>query len=225
MADPAQAAFWDERYATDEYLFGTAPNAFLAREVHRLAPGSKVLAVADGEGRNSVFLAQHGHRVVATDVSERALEKARALAERRAVEVEYRQADLAEWEWPAEAFDAVVAIFIQFAGPELREHIFEGIDRSLKPGGLLLLEGYREEQLAYCTGGPSNIENLYTEASLRRAFTNWDIKLLESYDAEINEGQGHSGNSALIDLIARKPLKTQGHSKYLAVPRRSDAEQ
>ena len=76
MAEVDQAAFWDDRYAKDEYLFGTAPNAFLAREVHRLPPGSKVLAVADGEGRNSVFLAQHGHRVVATDVSERAIAKA-----------------------------------------------------------------------------------------------------------------------------------------------------
>ena len=171
MAEPDQAAFWDERYATDEYLFGTAPNAFLAREVHRLAPGSKVLAIADGEGRNSVFLAQHGHRVVATDVSERALDKARALAERRGVEVEYRRVDLAGWEWPESAFDAVVGIFIQFAGPELREQMFEGIHRSLKPGGLLLLEGYREEQLVYGTGGPPNIENLYTEDGLRRAFS------------------------------------------------------
>jgi len=190
----------------DEYLFGTAPNAFLAREVHRLVPGSKVLAVADGEGRNSVFLAQHGYRVVATDVSEKALEKARRLAKGRGVEVDYRQVDLAEWKWPETAFDAVAGIFIQFAGPELREDIFDGIHRSLKPGGLLLLEGYREEQLANGTGGPPNIENLYTEESLRRALPNWDIELLENYDAEINEGQGHSGNSALIDLIARKPL-------------------
>ena len=204
MAEPDQAAFWDKRYATDEYLFGTAPNAFLAREVHRLTPGSKVLAVADGEGRNSVFLAQHGHRVVATDVSERALDKARSLAERRGIEVEYRQADLAKLEWPAEAFDAVVGIFIQFAGPKLRELIFDGIHRSLKPGGLLLLEGYREEQLAYGTGGPPHIENLYTQDGLRRAFSTWEIELLDAYDAEVEEGIGHSGKSALIDLIARK---------------------
>ncbi len=206
MTKPSQAAFWDERYAADEYLFGTAPNAFLARELHRLTPGSKVLAVADGEGRNSVFLAQQGHRVFATDVSERALDKARALAERRRVEVEYRQANLAEWKWPEEAFDAVVGIFIQFSGPELREDIFEGIHRSLKPRGLLLLEGYREEQLAYGTGGPPNIENLYTQDGLRRSFSTWEIELLDSYDAEIEEGPGHSGKSALIDLIARKPL-------------------
>lgn len=204
MTKPDQAAFWNERYSSDEYLFGTAPNAFLAREVHRLKPGSKVLAIADGEGRNSTFLAQHGHNVVATDVSEKALEKARSLAERRGVEVEYRQVDLAKWHWPENAFDAAVGIFIQFAGPVLRDAIFEGIHRSLKPGGLLLLEGYREEQLAYRTGGPPNIENLYTEDGLRRSFSSWEIELLASYDAKIEEGSGHSGKSALIDLIARK---------------------
>ena len=204
MAEPDQAAFWDERYATDEYLFGTAPNAFLAREVHRLAPGSKVLAIADGEGRNSVFLAQHGHRVIATDVSDQALEKARRLAERRGVAVEYRHVDLAGWEWPVDAFDAVVGIFMQFAGPELRDDIFEGIHRSLKPGGLLLLEGYRQEQLSFGTGGPPNLENLYTEESLRGAFAEWEIELLNTYDAQIEEGAGHSGMSALIDLIAQK---------------------
>lgn len=204
MADPNQAAFWDERYAGQDYLFGTAPNAFLAREVHRLVPGSNVLAVADGEGRNSVFLAHNGHRVVATDVSEKALAKARNLADRRGVEVQYQQANLAEWEWPAEAFDAVIGIFIQFAGPGLRKDIFDGIRRALKPGGRLLLEGYREEQLAYKTGGPPNIENLYTEDGLRRAFSPWEIELLDVYDAEIEEGTGHSGKSALIDLIARK---------------------
>ena len=204
MTKPDQAAFWNERYATDEYLFGTAPNAFLARKVNRLAPGSKVLAVADGEGRNSTFLAQHGHHVVATDVSDQALEKARRLAERRGVEIEYLQVDLSKWDWPENAFDAVVGIFIQFAGPALRDEIFEGIHRSLRPGGLLLLEGYREEQLAYGTGGPPSVENLYTEDGLRRTFSSWDIELLETYDAEIEEGSGHSGQSALVDLIARK---------------------
>lgn len=205
MASTDQEAFWNERYANNEYLFGTAPNAFLAREAHRLAPESKILSVADGEGRNSTFLAQHGHRVVATDISEEALKKARRLAERRDVEVEYRHVDLARWEWPEDAFDAVVAIFIQFAGPKQRELIFDGIYRSLKPGGLLFLEGYREEQLAYGTGGPANIENLYTEEVLRRTFSTWQIELLSSYDARIDEGTGHSGKSALIDLIARSP--------------------
>jgi len=204
MAEPDQAAFWNERYASDEYLFGVKPNAFLAREVHRFAPNSNILAVADGEGRNSVFLAERGHCVLATDVSEKALEKAQRLAEQRGVDVAYQRADLATWQWPEAAFDSVVGIFIQFAGPELREAIFDGIHRSLKPGGIFLLEGYREEQLHYATGGPSKIDNLYSHDYLQRAFSAWDIELIRSYDAEIDEGAGHSGKSALIDLIARK---------------------
>lgn len=204
MADLDEKGFWNARYSPEEYLFGTHPNAFLAREIHRLDPGSKILAIADGEGRNSVFLAQHGHHVVATDISERALDKACRLAQRRGVDIDYRLVDLASWDWPQEEFDAVVGIFIQFAGPDLRASLFRSIARTLKPGGLLLLEGYREEQLDYGTGGPPNIENLYTERMLREAFSDWTIEHLVSCDLEIEEGKGHAGMSALIDLVARK---------------------
>lgn len=207
MPNPDQADFWNERYANEDYLFGTQPNAFLVREAHRLAPDSKVLAVADGEGRNSVFLAQHGHQVVATDISERALDKARQLAQRRGVQIDFRMADLTTWDWPDEKFDAVVAIFIQFGGGDARRLIFDGFAKALKPGGLLLLEGYRPEQVEYGTGGPPNAENLYTEAMLREAFASWEIEHLSAYDAEIGEGTGHAGMSALIDLVARKPNK------------------
>ena len=204
MAEPDQAAFWNDRYASEDYLFGTQPNAFLAREAHRLTPKSKVLAVADGEGRNSVFLAHHGHRVVATDISQRALDKAQGLAERRGVAVEYLQADLADWDWPHETFDAVVGIFVQFAGPAVRRKMFEGFRRALRPGGMVFLHGYREEQITYGTGGPPTVENLYTVRALLDTFSDWDIQHLDSYDAEIFEGSGHSGMSALVDLIARK---------------------
>lgn len=206
MADAIDAQeFWDERFATEDYVFGTQPNAFLVREAHRLEPGSRVLAVADGEGRNSVFLARHGHKVVATDISERALEKADRLAAKSGVEIQFVQSDLATWAWPENAFDAVVAIFIQFAAPQMRERIFEKIAKALKPGGLLLLEGYRPQQLAFGTGGPPSAENMYTEEMLREAFGALEIELLECYDAEISEGEGHAGMSALIDLIARRP--------------------
>jgi SAM-dependent methyltransferase len=164
-----------------------------------------VLAVADGEGRNSVLLAKHGHKIVATDISERALSKADRLAAKSGVEIQFVQADLATWAWPENAFDAVVAIFIQFAAPQMRERLFEHIAKALKPGGLLLLEGYRPEQLAFGTGGPPSAENMYTEAMLREAFGALEIELLESYDAEISEGKGHAGMSALIDLVARLP--------------------
>lgn len=200
-----QARFWDERYASEEYIFGTSPNAFLAREAHRIPQGAKVLAIADGEGRNSVFLAQHGLDVVATDISDMAIEKAERLAERRAVRVDFRKVDLSGWDWPAEQFDAIVGIFIQFADPAMRARMFDGFWQTLKPGGLLLLEGYREEQLEFGTGGPPKVENLYNERMLRDAFADWQIEEINSYNAEISEGEAHAGMSALIDLVARKP--------------------
>jgi len=197
---------WNARYAGEDLLFGEQPNAFLATQAALLRPGMKALAVADGEGRNGVWLAQQGLDVVSIDISEVAQAKAARLARLRSVSLDLRLADVANWEWPAEAFDLVAAIFIQFADPTQREKIFAGIRRTLKPGGLLLLEGYRPEQIAYGTGGPPTVENLYTAPMLRAAFDGFEVLSLEEYDAEVQEGSGHSGMSALIDLVARKPL-------------------
>lgn len=197
---------WNARYAGEDLLFGEQPNAFLATQAALLRPGMKALAVADGEGRNGVWLAQQGLDVVSIDISEVAQAKAARLARLRSVSLDLRLADVANWEWPAEAFDLVAAIFIQFADPTQREKIFAGIRRTLKPGGLLLLEGYRPEQIAYGTGGPPTVENLYTAPMLRAAFDGFVVLSLEEYDAEVQEGSGHSGMSALIDLVARKPL-------------------
>jgi cyclopropane fatty-acyl-phospholipid synthase-like methyltransferase len=198
------ANIWDERYSSEEYLFGTEPNAFLESQKHLLRPGMSCLAVADGEGRNGVWLAQHGLQVLSVEASPVALEKARRLAARRGVEVEFEQADLAHWHWGESRFDAVAAIFIQFAAPELREQMFAGIRQCLKPGGLLLLQGYTPRQLEYRTGGPSAAGNLYTEQLLRTAFGDMEWLHFAEHDDIINEGTGHSGMSALIDLVARK---------------------
>lgn len=195
---------WDERYASDEYLFGTEPNAFLESQKHLLKPGMSCLAVADGEGRNGVWLAQHGLKVLSVEASAVALEKAGRLAAQRGVEVEFEQADLAHWNWGEHRFDVVAAIFIQFAPPGLREQMFAGIRQCLKPGGLLLLQGYTPRQLEYKTGGPSAAENLYTEPLLREAFADMEWLHFSEHDDFINEGSGHSGMSALIDLVARK---------------------
>lgn len=205
MNSDAAREFWDQRYAGDAYRFGQAPNAFLARQAGRLKPGMKALAVADGEGRNGVWLARQGLEVLSTDISSRALEKARALALRNGVTVDARLADLDAWDWPVGTMDVAVAIFIQFSGPEGRARHFQALKAALKPGGLLLLEGYRPEQIAYGTGGPGVVENLYTEAMLRDAFADFEILDLAVYDAELTEGDAHAGPSALIDLVARKP--------------------
>lgn len=197
--------YWDTRFAATDYVFGTQPSNFLTRQAELLTAGQTALAVADGEGRNGVWLAEQGLDVTSMDFSEAALEKARKLAASRAVEVKFERADLTDWSWPPEAFDIVAAVFIQFADAGLREKIFAGIRRTLKPGGLLLLHGYRPEQLAYKTGGPSTVENLYTRELLERSFGDWQILLLREYDQMLTEGAGHAGMSALVDLVARKP--------------------
>lgn len=197
---------WNERYAAASgYLFGTEPAIFVQRHAPRLRPGSRVLCLADGEGRNSVYLAGLGMKVTAMDASDVALEKARALALARAVPVTFREADIAAWKWEPGRWDAVVAVFIQFADPALRARIFEGIARTLAPGGLLLLHGYTPEQVELGTGGPKDPAHMYTPEMLREAFEGFEIERLEAYRAEIHEGVGHSGPSALIDLVARKP--------------------
>ena len=196
---------WDERYSTPDYLFGTEPNAFLASQADLLVPGQSALAVADGEGRNGVWLASKGLTVTAFDASAVGLDKAKRLAAEKGVNVDYRLAAIEDWTWTENRFDVVVAIFIQFASPELREKIFAGIKQCLKQGGLLLLQGYTPKQLEYGTGGPPTGENLYTRRLLEDAFAGFEIMRLEEYDSVIREGSGHSGMSALIDLVARKP--------------------
>jgi 2-polyprenyl-3-methyl-5-hydroxy-6-metoxy-1,4-benzoquinol methylase len=199
-------SIWDERYAQDGYLFGTEPNEFLVSQRHWLKPGMSCLAVADGEGRNGVWLAQQGLHVLSVEASAVALEKAKKLARQRGVAIDFEQADLAHWQWGENRFDVVAAIFIQFAPPALREQMFAGIKRCLKPGGLLMLQGYTPRQLEYKTGGPSAAENMYTEALLRNAFGDMEILHLREHDDHIGEGTAHSGMSALIDLVARKAI-------------------
>jgi SAM-dependent methyltransferase len=162
------------------------------------------LALADGEGRNGVWLAEQGLDVLSLDFSPNALKKARALAAVRGATLRIELADLARWEWPIAEFDLIVAIFIQFADPAFREKIFTGIKRALKPGGLLLMQGYRPEQLNYRTGGPSQVENLYTRALLEEAFGDFTSIEISEYDSLVDEGAGHAGMSALIDLVGRK---------------------
>jgi len=200
-----QTKRWNERFGGDEYHFGTEPNAFLSSQAHRLRAGMSALSVADGEGRNSVWLARQGLRVTAFDVSPVGVDKARRLAREAGVTVDHRVADINAWDWDAATYDLVVAIFIQFASPAERARIFAGMMRSLAPGGLLLLQGYTPRQLEYKTGGPGVAENLYTADLLRGQFAALEILHLAEHDSEIQEGRGHSGMSALVDLVARRP--------------------
>jgi SAM-dependent methyltransferase len=199
------AARWDGRYAAEGFLFGTAPNDVLAAHAGLIAPGDRVLCVADGEGRNSTFLAARGCRVVAFDVSRVGLDKARALAAGRGVEVDFRQASIDDWDWDGADFDAIVAVFVQFATPAQRAAMFAGFGRALRPGGLLLLVGYGPLQMDYRTGGPGVLEHLYDESMLREAFRGWSIERLVRGQRVLREGGGHDGMSDVIELIARRP--------------------
>ncbi len=205
-------AMWTARYrdAGEEYVFGTAPNGFLARHAGLFEQGRSALSVADGEGRNSVWLAEQGLRVTATEISLVALEKARKLAAGRHVAVDFVLADALRWAYPESAFDFVVAIFVQFATPEERAVLFDGMKKALRPGGLLVLQGYTPKQLEYRTGGPSALSHLYTPDMLREAFADLHMLHLEEYEDVLDEGLGHRGRSALVGMIARKPAAARG---------------
>lgn len=202
----SKARMWDERYAAEGFLFGTAPAAFLSKHAQRLSPGARTLVVGDGEGRNSVFLAEAGLEVTSMDISEVAVAKAQGLAAERGVEVAFSVADVLAWSWTPNAYDLVVAVFIQFLLPKQRDVVFEGLSATLRSRGTLMLHGYRPEHLELGgVGGPPLAECMYTESMLRAAFPELEVDVLESYDADLREGAGHTGTSALIDFIAHKP--------------------
>lgn len=201
--DPAGT--WNRRFSESGYLFGTEPNGWLHGHADVWEAGQRVLCVADGEGRNSVFLAQRGLTVDAFDISEVGVRKARDFARITGVKVNFAVADIAQLQWPRSLYDGVAAIFFQFADPELRARIFAGIQRCLKPGGTLILQGYTPKQLEYGTGGPPFASHMYTPELLRESFADMEILELREYEADLAEGAGHKGRSAIIGMVARKP--------------------
>ena len=193
---------WNARYqSVDDYMYGTAPSQFVVANVDRIPANANVLCVADGEGRNGVWLAEQGFTVTSVDASHVALKRAEALAQERGVSLKTVMANLVQWHWPQERYDAVVCVFIQFVGSRRRQEIFNHAIKALKPGGTFLLHGYRTEQIQFGTGGPPHMDNLYTESSLRRELSSLEKLQIRSYDAEIYEGSGHAGMSALVDVV------------------------
>jgi SAM-dependent methyltransferase len=202
FTDPA--ATWNKRFEGEDFIFGREPNEYLRAQAGRLQAGARALCVADGEGRNSVWLAQQGLQVDAFDIAAVGVAKARRLAADAGVTVNYSVADGDQWDWPEAAYELVAAIFIQFADPALRERLFARMVRALRPGGWLVLQGYTPRQLDYKTGGPPILSHLYTEAMLRSAFAGLEIIELRSYEADLTEGSQHRGRSALVGMLARK---------------------
>ncbi len=196
---------WEDRYrASDDYLFGTAPAAVLSDNPWLAERGASALCVADGEGRNSVYLAAEGMAVTSFDPSPTAVKRAQDLAQRAGVTVATHVADWDGWDWTVQ-YDMIAGIFIQFADPDFRARQFADMKAALRAGGRILLHGYRPEQIGRGTGGPPHIENMYTEALLRDAFSGWHVERCASYERDQRSGSGHVGQAALIDFVARKP--------------------
>ena len=196
---------WNERFAGACYFYGTAPADFVLRWTDRLAPGARVLSVAEGEGRNATHLARAGHHVTAFDASSVALAKARSLAAGLPNAPEFHLSRVEDWHWQPDAHDAVFGVFIQFAPPALRDAIFAGMAQTLRSGGRVLLHGFSARQLANRSGGPREPAQLYTLDLLHSAFAGWQIERAADYDADLDEGTGHLGPAALVDFVALKP--------------------
>jgi SAM-dependent methyltransferase len=196
-------SFWDERYGSDDYAYGVEPNDFLRSEAHRIPPGP-VLCLAEGEGRNAVFLARLGHPVTAVDLSIEGLRKAERLARRHGVTIETIQADLTTFELGLDRWSGIVAIFAHLP-PPVRHRIHSQIPQALRVGGCLVLETYRPEQLALGTGGPKDLSLLSTLAELRDQLSPLELVVARDTNREIHEGRFHDGPSATVQLVGIRP--------------------
>lgn len=194
---------WDERYAQEGYLFGAEPNDFL-REIARHVPVGEVLCLADGEGRNGVYVASLGHSVTSIDASPVASAKALKLADQKGVAIEAVVADLNEHDLGEARWDCIVSIFFHMP-PDMRRAMHARVERAIRPGGYLILEAYTPKQLEYRTGGPPVAEMLMTLDLLREDFPNLEFLHAVEKDRDVYEGKGHAGRAAVVQLLARKP--------------------
>ncbi|MHB8742903.1 MAG: SAM-dependent methyltransferase [Sulfuricaulis sp.] len=192
--------FWDQRFSGADYTYGTEPNAFLVSQKQYCQRGMQAIAVADGEGRNGVWLAQQGLDVLSVDGSKVGLHKAQELARRRGVSIRTEWAELTTWKWPEQKFDLVAAIFIHFP-PEHRARLHKKMLGALKPGGILIMEAFTPAQLQYKTGGPGARELLYTAEMLRQDFIEAKILQQQEVLTELAEGVGHRGQAAVVRLV------------------------
>jgi|TARA_B110000503_G_scaffold4604_3_gene6085 hypothetical protein len=194
---------WDERFSIEDYLFGTEPAQALLKLEQHLVPQGDTLVIADGEGRNSVYLASKGFKVTATDYSTVANVKAKALAASRNVEVDYKVEEFFDIDWSAKQYDNIVGICFQFVPPERIKEVLIGLKTAIKKGGVLLIHGYTPQQIELATGGPKDVSLMYTKALFEDVFDDVEILVNEEYQMQLAEGPGHNGQSALIDFVAR----------------------
>lgn len=194
---------WDQRYNTDEFVYGKKPNDFLVSVIGQIPKGD-VLCLAEGEGRNAVYLAKQGCQVLAVDGSAVGLGKANKLAAENNVRIETQVADLANFDIISEKWDAIVSIFAHVPS-DIRKTIHKKIVKGLRSGGVLVLEAYTPEQLKLKTGGPPTEDMMMSLNSLRQELKGLDFKLAEEMKRDIAEGKLHAGRGAVVQIFAIKP--------------------
>jgi SAM-dependent methyltransferase len=194
---------WEQRYGIEAYLFGTEPNEFLRSSLASLPRGT-VLCLAEGEGRNAVFLAENGYEVHSVDLTEAGVAKTLRLAESRDVRVDAVVGDLAEFDIGTDRWDLIVSIFAHMA-PAARRGLHRRVVAALKPAGVLLLEAYTPQQVGRGTGGPSTPETTMTLDALRVELAGLELLHAAELDRDVIEGPGHTGAGAVVQVIARKP--------------------
>ena len=196
-------AMWDERFSQDQPVYGEAPNGFLQTQAFRLKPGMKVFVPGDGYGRNGIWLARQGLQVHTLDLSTVGVERARKTAQSAGVSMTIDTGDLSTWSWPVGKFDAVVSIFLHLP-PEVRAKIHGSMLHALKPGGILILEAFTPAQLQHSSGGPKQVELLYTAELLRQNFAGAEAVQLEEKEIQLDEGHMHRGPASVVRGIFRK---------------------
>ncbi|MEI6884882.1 MAG: class I SAM-dependent methyltransferase [Bacteroidota bacterium] len=193
---------WDQRYADEEYLYGTTPNVFFKQELDKLKPG-KILLPAEGEGRNAVYAASMGWDVYAFDQSEEGRRKAIRLAEEKKVVITYVLSDLENAEYQEEFFDAIGLMCVHSPG-EKRQLVHRNLSRFLKPGGTLILTGFSKEQLQFTSGGPKELSWLFSVEELKADFEAFSSCRIEHSETLIEEGPYHKGMASMIQMVAVK---------------------
>lgn len=193
---------WNVRFSSEEYVYGTEPNLYFKKKLDDLIPG-RVLLPAEGEGRNAVYAALLGWDVEAFDISDEGKKKALKLADKKGVSIDYQIAGFEDVEYPFESFDCIALLYTHMS-PVIRKSVFVKLMKYLKPGGVIILEGFEKHQIEYNSGGPKDITWLYSIDELTKEFESLRRIDISERKMIISEGEGHSGNCVVVSMFGRK---------------------